>query len=75
MSDAPPQLGDIPQYSELNVPTLSSTNGNATNYNNPTTNGSATMENVKASVYNSEVVEFSALNDALPTLTWLICSS
>ena len=75
MSDAPPQLGDIPQYSEMNIPTLSSTNGNSANYNAPTANGSSAMENVKATVYNSEVAKSLSPKDALHTLTWLICSS
>lgn len=52
MSDAPPVLGDIPQHSEMNIPTLASTNG--TN-DGPTVNGNSALESAKASVYNSEV--------------------
>lgn len=56
MSDAPPQLGEIPQQSELNVPTIKSHNdGNASangtgNYNVP-----ASYQHAKQSLYNSEV--------------------
>lgn len=56
MSDAPPQLGEIPQQSELNVPTIktqhdanASTNGSG-GYNPPTT-----YQNAKEGLYNSEV--------------------
>lgn len=56
MSDAPPQLGEIPQQSELHVPTIktqhdanASTNGSG-NYN-----ATSTYQSAKDSVYNSEV--------------------
>ncbi|MCJ1228755.1 hypothetical protein MMC12_005418 [Toensbergia leucococca] len=48
MSDAPPQLGDIPQRSEMTVPTLKS---NA-DYG---TNGNSSVQNVKDTMYSSEV--------------------
>ena len=50
MSDAPPQLGEIPQQSEMSVPTLSSTVDS-----NTATNGNASVQNAKDSIYNSQV--------------------
>jgi len=52
MSDAPPMLGDIPQHSEMNIPTLSSTNDSTDTL---IANGNTSLENAKAAVYNSEV--------------------
>ncbi|MCJ1312380.1 hypothetical protein MMC25_006054 [Agyrium rufum] len=67
-SEAPPQLGDIPQHSEFNVPTLSSTSnsnsknsnpfigGNSSNTSAPmsssNTNGAAQVDSAKNTVYN-----------------------
>lgn len=50
MEDAPPQLGNIPQYSEMNIPTLGSQSYNT----NPrsTANGNASFQD---SVKNSQV--------------------
>lgn len=47
MSDAPPQLGSLPQHSDLNVPTLSSSNDNTN------ANGSAHVENAKNAILNN----------------------
>lgn len=50
MEDAPPQLGNIPQYSEMNIPTL----GSQAYKTDPrsTANGNASFQE---SVKNSEV--------------------
>lgn len=50
MSEAPPQLGEIPQQSEMSVPTLSSTMDN-----NTTANGGTSVQKAKDSIYNSQV--------------------
>ena len=56
MSDAPPQLGEIPQQSELNVPTIKSQDdANASTNGSGGYNVTATYQNAKDSVYNSEV--------------------
>ena len=70
---APPQLGDIPQHSEINIPTLSSTgNGGATH---PTANGNQSVENTKNAVYSSEVwLLHIPFNTQKLMLTTLICS-
>jgi hypothetical protein len=59
MADAPPQLGEIPQQSELNVPTMKSqTDGNDA-YGNGHGNGNFSAnnpyQNVKETLYHSEV--------------------
>lgn len=63
MSDGPPQLGEIPQQSEIIVPTLKSTmaaNGSSTgNVPQPTSNTS--LQNAKDNIYNSKVRLFIAL--------------
>lgn len=51
MTDAPPQLGEIPQRSEMSVPTLQSNLDN----NTSSTNGNASIQNAKDSIYNSKV--------------------
>lgn len=51
MEDAPPQLGNIPQYSEMNIPTLGSQHGNTGTQ--PGANGNASFQNAKESVINS----------------------
>ena len=54
MTDStPPQLGDIPQHSEMHIPTLSSTGNGEASY--PTANGNQSVENAKNAVYSSEV--------------------
>ena len=53
---APPQLGDIPQYSEMHIPTLSSTGNNGAASTQPTANGNSSVENTKNAVYSSEVM-------------------
>jgi hypothetical protein len=57
MADAPPQLGEIPQQSELNVPTMKSQiDGNAAYGNgNGNFNANNPYQNVKESLYHSEV--------------------
>ena len=50
MSEAPPQLGEIPQQSEMSVPTLSSTMDS-----NTTANGGTSVQNAKDSIYSSQV--------------------
>jgi hypothetical protein len=50
MSDAPPQLGEIPQQSEMSVPTLSSNMDS-----NTTANGNGSVQNAKDTMYNSQV--------------------
>lgn len=56
MSDAPPQLGEIPQQSELNVPTIKSQNdGNAASNGTGNFNATASYQNAKQSLYHSEV--------------------
>ena len=47
MADAPPQLGEIPQRSELSVPTLHS------NMSNNPANGS--LQSTKDTLYDSKV--------------------
>ena len=47
MADAPPQLGEIPQRSELSVPTLQS------NMSDNPANGS--LQNTKDALYDSKV--------------------
>jgi hypothetical protein len=74
MSDAPPQLGDIPQHSEMNIPTLSTTTGGGSTFEQPTTtNGSATLQNAKDTVYTSKVSYYLSYL-ALKMLTRLGCS-
>lgn len=51
MTDAPPQLGEIPQRSEMSVPTLQSNLDNQ----NASTNGNTSIQNAKDSIYTSEV--------------------
>ena len=51
MADTPPQLGSIPQHSEMNIPTLSST----TDSTPATANGNNSVQNAKDTVSNSEV--------------------
>ena len=61
---APPQLGDIPQHSEMHIPTLSSTgNGGATQ---PTANGNSSFESAKSTMYTSEVMALLQLQRAEP---------
>lgn len=57
MSDGPPQLGEIPQQSEISVPTLKSTMGtNGPSAGNDLHSDSNTsIQNAKDSIYNSEV--------------------
>lgn len=51
MTDAPPQLGEISHGSEMSVPTLQSN----LDSNDSSTNGNASIQNAKDSIYNSEV--------------------
>ena len=50
MENAPPQLGNIPQYSEMNIPTLQSQASDANNVN-----GNPSLQNAKDSMMSSEV--------------------
>lgn len=57
MSDGPPQLGEIPQQSEISVPTLKSTmaaNGSSA-ANGPQPASNTSLQNAKDNIYNSEV--------------------
>lgn len=57
MSDGPPQLDEIPQQSEISVPTLKSTmetNGPSAG-NGPRSDSNTSIQNTKDSIYNSEV--------------------
>lgn len=57
MSDGPPQLGEIPQQSEISVPTLKSTmetNGPSAG-NGPQPDSNTSIQNAKDTIYNSEV--------------------
>lgn len=57
MSDGPPQLGEIPQQSEISVPTLKSTmetNGSSAG-NGPQPASNTSLQNAKDNIYNSEV--------------------
>ncbi len=53
MEDAPPQLGNIPQYSEMNIPTLQSNAHNRAAQ--PSANGNPSLQNAKDSMMSSEV--------------------
>ena len=55
MSEAPPQLADIPQYSEMNIPTLSSGADQNQSAAVSTSNGSNIVQDTKESIYTSEV--------------------
>lgn len=56
MSDAPPQLGEIPQQSELHVPTIKSqTDADSSVNGNRSFNSTSSYQNAKESLYNSEV--------------------
>jgi hypothetical protein len=59
MSDAPPQLGDIKQHSELSVPTLSSSDTTASSTRTAASNGNGKLnvavQNAKETIVNSEV--------------------
>ncbi|MCJ1425082.1 hypothetical protein MMC29_002970 [Sticta canariensis] len=50
MTDAPPQLGEISHGSEMSVPTLQSN----LDSNDSSTNGNASIQTAKDSIYNSE---------------------
>ncbi len=53
MENAPPQLGNIPSYSEMNIPTLKSESGQRDEQSG--TNGVPSFENAKQNIMNSEV--------------------
>ncbi|MCJ1483095.1 hypothetical protein MMC06_003261 [Schaereria dolodes] len=53
MSGSPPQLGEIPHPSEMNIPTLRSNDNNGS-FSAPTTNGTSSLQNARDSMYNSE---------------------
>ncbi|MCJ1359078.1 MAG: hypothetical protein MMC33_009078 [Icmadophila ericetorum] len=55
MSDNPPVLADIPQHSQMDIPTLSSTSAGTNSTS--TTNGGMTAQNVKDAVYSTPVGE------------------
>ena len=53
MAESPPQLGDLPQYPQMNISALQSDHeGRETA---PAANGNASVQNAKDSVYSSEV--------------------
>lgn len=73
MSDGPPQLGEIPQQSEISVPTLKSTmetNGSSAG-NGPHPDSNASIENAKDSIYNSEVRSWPCWKGYSIWLRWL----
>ncbi|KAI9875984.1 MAG: hypothetical protein M1830_007609 [Pleopsidium flavum] len=55
MENAPPQLGNIPQYSEMSIPTLQSNAYNSAS--KPSANGNPSMQNAKDSMMSSPVAE------------------